>query len=91
MGLLGGLAIGGAAVIAVAAVSFICNDLSEREIRRQNRMRDEYNQYERRRKQEYYDTCAYYENARRNAHEEYEIEIERYRQELIRKRKIENH
>lgn len=90
MGLLGGLAIGGAAVIAVAAVSFICDDLSEREIRRQNRMRDEYNQYERRRKQEYYDTCAYYENARRNAHEEYEIEIERYRQELIRKRKIEN-
>ena len=90
MGLLGGLAIGGAALIAVAAISFICDDLSEQEIRRQNRMRDEYDQYERKRKKEYHDTCAYYENARSNAKEEYDLEIERYRQELIRKRKKEN-
>lgn len=91
MSLLGGLAIGGAALtVTFAALSFVCDELSEQEIKKQNRMRDEHNQYERKRRKEYNDACAYYENATKNAREEYDIDIECYRQDLIRKRKEEN-
>lgn len=88
--LLGGLAIGATAVVACAAVSFLCDELSESEIRRQRRMQDEYNSYESRRRQEYRETYIYYENARRQSEENYRQVITEYQLKIIKQRKEEN-
>lgn len=90
MGLLGALAVGATAIVAVAAVSFLCDELSEREVHRQQQMQREYDEYEQRRYAEYRQTCTYYEQARNDRQNEYEQEISRYNLELIQKRKKEN-
>lgn len=90
MGLLSVLAVGAAAIVAVAAVSFLCDELSEREVYRQQQMQREYDEYEQRRYAEYRQTCTYYERIRNDRQNEYEQEIRRYNLELIQKRKKEN-
>lgn len=88
--LLGALAIGGAAFVVGAGIAFLCDELSQKERRRQDRLRDEYNDYERRKCQEYRDTCRYYENLRNNAKIEYSRAISDYHRELVKRRKQEN-
>lgn len=90
LGALGALALGGVALIGAAAIAFVCDELSQSERRRQDRLRDEYNDYEERKKQEYRDTCSYYENARNNAEIEYNRAISNYHRELVKRRKLEN-
>lgn len=88
---LGGLLLGAGAVLAVGAgISFLCDELSKSEIRRQDRMRNEYREYERRKHQEYRDTCRYYENARRESEYEYNRALAEYQAELVKKRKVQN-
>ena len=53
-------------------------------------MQEEYRSYEKRKMEEYQDTCAYYENARRQSEEEYQETLADYRRELIQQRKREN-
>lgn len=77
-------------MVAAAAVSFICDELSEQEKQRQRKMQNEYHEYEYRRRQEYRQTCSYYENARQQSEEEYRHAIRQYQLELIEKRKREN-
>lgn len=87
---LGTLAIGGAAFVVGAAVSFICDELSEGERQRQRRMQNSYYEYERRRRQEYSNAFQYYENARAASNEEYWREISEYQRQIIERRKEEN-
>lgn len=91
MGLfLGAVAVGVSALVVGAAISFVCDELSECEKIRQRKMQDEYCEYENRRRQEYSDACRYYENARRNSEGNYRQEISEYQWQLIIKRKKEN-
>lgn len=84
------LAAGAAALLVGAAVSFICDELSECERQRQIRMQNNYYEYERRRRQEYSDAFQYYRNARRTLNEDYSREISEYQRQIIEKRKEEN-
>lgn len=88
--LIGALAVGATALVATAAISFVCDELSEREVRRQRQMQRDYDEYEERKKSEYRQTCDYYAKAMCDRHEEYEQEIRRYNLELIQRRKKEN-
>lgn len=90
MGFFGALALGGVALIGAAAIAFVCDELSQSERRRKDRLRDEYYDYERKKRQEYKDTCSYYENARNNAEIEYNTAISDYHRELVKRRKLEN-
>lgn len=88
---LGALLLGTGAVLAVgAAVAFVCDNLSMEEQRRQEIMRAEYHNYEKRKKQEYRDTCDYYESARKNSEEEYYRALSEYHLKLTQRRKEEN-
>lgn len=80
----------GAVLIVGAAIAFACDELSQKEQHRQEIMRAEYHDYERRKRQEYRDTCNYYENARKNSEEEYYKALSEYQLELIQRRKNEN-
>lgn len=76
--------------VITAAIKVVCDDKSEEEERRQKILRDEYNDYERRKRQEYKSICSYYENIRNNAENEYKIAIHDYHKKLVKKRKQEN-
>lgn len=88
--LLGALAVGTTAMVVSAAIAFVCDELSEREIRRQRQMQREYDEYEERRRSEYRQTYDYYAKAMHDRQNEYEQEIKRYNLELIQRRKREN-
>lgn len=90
MGLLGALAICGTALIVGAGIAFICDELSQDEIRRQDELKSEYNKYEKKKCAEYYDTCRYYENLRDEADDDYYEAVSEYKLELIKQRKQEN-
>lgn len=90
MGFFSALVLGGAAIIGAAAIAFVCDELSQSEKRRQERLQEEYNNYEIRKRQEYRDTCHYYENARKNEQNAYNIVIHNYHKELVKYRKSEN-
>ena len=90
MGLLGTLAICGAALIIGAGVAFICDELSQDEIRRQNELKNEYKKYEKKKREEYDETCRYYENLHDEADDDYYEAISEYKLELINQRKQEN-
>ena len=76
--------------VITAAIKVVCDDKSEEEERRQKILRDEYNDYERRKRQEYRSICSYYENIRNNSENEYKIAIHDYHKKLVKKRKQEN-
>lgn len=90
MGLLSALAICGAALVIGAGIAFICDELSQDEIRRQDELKSEYNNYEKKKRAEYRNTCRYYENLRNDADDKYSEAISEYTIELIKQRKIEN-
>lgn len=87
---LGLFAVGAATVVLGAAVSFICDELSEGERQRQSRMQNNYHEYERRRRQEYNNAFQYYENARTTLNEDYARVISGYQLQIIERRKKEN-
>jgi len=90
MGLLGILAGGAAVAILGLGAAFVFNELSEKEKQRQRQMQNKYYEYENRRRQEYNDTCRYYQNARRRSEENYNRIILEYQQQIVEKRKEEN-
>jgi len=91
MGLLGVLALGVSAIIAVgAAAAFICDELSENEKQRQKELQNEYSEYKSHRCQEYNDTRRYYETAGRNSEEEYRKSVQEYQRQITKRRKEKN-
>lgn len=90
VGFFGALAIGGAALVVGAGIAFVCDELSQKEKRRQDRLQDEYYDYERKKRKEYQETCRYYENLRNNTEIEYSKAISDYHRELVKQRKQQN-
>lgn len=88
--LLGTVAVGAAALVVGAAVSFICDELSESERRRQRKLQNNYDKYERCRRQEYSNAYQYYTNARTALNESYSQEVLEYQRQIIERRREEN-
>lgn len=77
-------------LVTDAAVSFICDELSEQEKQCQRNMQEEYNAYKNRRNRDYNETLRYYENAvKKSKGDPLQAVIEHQRQRIER-RKIEN-
>ncbi len=85
-----GMLLGAAAVVVVAAVSFVSDELSQQEKRKQQEMNDEYERYKERTRQEYHDISRYYADKRASADSSYASEIMEYQKQLIAQKKKEN-
>ena len=90
MGLLGALALGAAALVIGAGIAFVCDQLSQNEIRRQESLRNEYRDYQRKKQTEYQEACQYYETLRNHTVAEYSRAVSDYYKKLIVQRKREN-
>ncbi|MBD5520737.1 MAG: AAA family ATPase [Lachnospiraceae bacterium] len=77
-------------LVTAAAVSFICDELSEQEKQYQRNMQEEYNAYKNRRNREYNDTLRYYENAVKKSKGDPLQAVIEYQRQRIERRKIEN-
>lgn len=82
----------GAAVIGAvtACISFVCDELSEEEKRRQQQMRCEYDAYEQRKREEYQETRSYFEQERRREQRKYQEQLRDYQGKLLQRRKEKN-
>lgn len=86
-----GLLFGGAALFVVgAAISVVCDEMSEKERCRQEKLKREHAAYRERKEQEYRESCAYFERERQRADYEHEVTLREYQRKLIERRKEEN-
>lgn len=76
----------GTAVVAVGALAaaYIFDRLSDREVRRQERMRDDYDDYCSERRSEYYSTVSGYENAYNSRRADYQRQYEEERRRQLK-------
>lgn len=86
-----GVLLGVAAIGVIGAgIAFLCNELSEEEKSRQQKMRREYEEYENRRREEYQNTCRHLERARRQEERRYQEQLQAYQKKMLQRRKREN-
>ena len=77
-------------LVTGAAVSFICDELSEQEKQRQINMQEKYNEYKNRRSRDYNDTLRYYENAFKKSKDDPIQAVIEYQRQRTESRKKEN-
>ena len=74
-------------LITGAAVSFICDELSDQEKQSQRIMQERYNEYKNRRNRGYSDTLRYYENAVKKSEADSSQAVAEYQRQRIESRK----